>query len=285
MKSSEIQQNHDKIIADNIKMHNANGYAEFYDNTLGLIKNNWERKIFLSHLNEIISELKQQNENDPIYAIDLGAGTGNLTLELLKHNINVTAIDISQKMLSRLKHNVQSDISIPQQAKQNLDIICQPVDAFLQELSEHNKTFHLACACSFLHHLPDYLHTIKNACKIIKQTGFIYFAHEPMHKTSISHISRVMQKLDFKLWRLNVHIEKLTNRAEQDIDRYYDPDSYADFWDTTTGCDQNKILNLLNSQGFDAKLIEYDSKRSKMLHNLCLILKTKTLFAIRAKKR
>ncbi len=268
-----------KIIEDNIKLHNAPGYAEFYDKTLGLINNSWERKIFLSHLNEIISKLKQQFPNSQILALDLGAGTGNLTLELLKAKIKVTSLDISQKMLERLQYNAAKS-NLPENL---LTLICKPVDIFCDESTYSNINYHLICACSFYHHLPDYLNTIKKVSKLVKPGGFLYLTHEPMHKNSISRTSKLMQKLDFKLWRLQVHLNKLIAKQENS-DKYYDPSSQADYWDITTGCNQKEIIRLLRNADFDTELIEYDSKRSRILHHICQLLNTKTLFAIKAQR-
>ncbi len=268
-----------RIIEDNIKLHDAPGYAEFYDENLGLVKNSWERKIISEHLAAIISNLKKDFSAQHITALDIGAGTGNLTLELLKAGIRVTAIDISQAMLARLKHNAKS---AQLDEKNNLTTVCQPVDEYLSQLTSSGEKFSLVCACSFYHHLPDYLTTVENASQLVLPAGFFYLTHEPMLKNSITGTSKLMQKVDFKYWRIRVHLARLLGR-ENNADKYYDPTSQADYWDTTVGCDQYQISRLLENMGFDVNLIEYDSKRSRLLHFICKLLGTKTLFAIIAK--
>ena len=280
MTQSNQKPNSSKIIRDNIEMHDAPGYAEFYDKTLGLIKNSWERKFFLTHLYKIVSDLKQQFNNRTITALDLGAGTGNLTLELLKSGIEVTALDISEKMLERLKENVRTH----QLNENKLTVICKPVDDFLVETIKASQNFHLVCACSFYHHLPDYIRTLRLASKTVLPCGYLYLTHEPMYKSGISEFSKLMQRLDFKLWRLQVHISKLFGYAKN-VDKFYNPENQADYWDMTSGCNQYEICNILDNEGFKVKLNEYDSKRSRMLHHLCKLLGTKTLFAITAKRK
>jgi len=267
----------DKIIADNRAMHDQPGYARFYDENLGIIRNPWERHIFLSKLSDTVNRIRQTCPN-PLDILDLGAGTGNLTIPLLQQNHNVTSVDLSHQMLDRLRENCRTN-NIP---TDRLTTICQPVDTVLSDMAKNRRQFHLVCACSFYHHLPDYLTTIKTACHLVKPGGFFFLAHEPLRKNTIDSVSHVMQWLDFKVWRIKTHASELLGRGTPDI--YYNPQSLADYWDQTVGCDQNQIPLELQNAGLDTQLFPYDSKRSRMIHFLCRILRTKTLFMVIARR-
>ncbi len=271
--------NPQKIIDDNIEMHNQPGYAGYYDSNMGIIQNRWERKIFLTHLETIATSLREKFPDEQLLAIDMGAGTGNLTLHLLELGMRVTAVDLSQSMLDVLVEKAEK----LRLNTDKLEIICDTADSAIKKFADEKKKFHLVSACSFYHHLPDYFRTIDNTSKLITRGGFFYCAHEPMKKNTISLMSKLMQWADFKLWRLKIHAAGIAGKNSNDDD-FYNPDSQADYWDMTTGCNQEKIKTLLNGEGFSTKLICYDSKRSLSMHRISKICRTKTLFAMIAEK-
>ncbi len=269
----------EKIIHDNKVMHDMPGYARFYDENLGIVKNSWERRIFLSRLSDINRRLEQRFTGQTIRSLDLGAGTGNLTLTLLRRGHHVTAVDMSSEMLKQLTENCRKG-DVP---TRELEMMCAPVDEVLQQMLDQHRTFHLVTACSFYHHLPDYLATLELATRTVAPGGFLFLAHEPMRKDTIGGLSRLAQAFDFKLWRLKVHAKRLVDKTAWS-DEYYDPESQADYWDLTTGCDQERMASVLESRGFKTELTCYDSRRSRAFHYMCRMLRTQTLFMIVAEK-
>jgi 2-polyprenyl-3-methyl-5-hydroxy-6-metoxy-1,4-benzoquinol methylase len=267
----------DKILADNRTMHNQPGYAQFYDNNLGLMTNPWERKVFLDRLLAICKILACKYNPNPLRVLDLGAGTGNLTLPLLTAGYHVTALDMSAEMLNHLREKARKSGS----NEKNLELICSPADDALRKMHLAHRTFHVVCACSFYHHLPDYLTTLELAGKLVEPEGNLFLAHEPMRKDTINRRSRLMQWLDFKLWRINIRGHHLIGR-EECVDAFYDPNSLADYWDLVGGCDQEKMVQTLRNIGFNVNLICYDSKRSRFMHYLCRGIGTKSLFMVSA---
>jgi SAM-dependent methyltransferase len=274
-----MKMNQDKIIQDNLAMHNRPGYARFYDRELGIVKSPWERRIFLDRIDRMVEELRREFSGSELSAVDLGAGTGNLALPLLKAGVAVTAVDLSRAMLDELsaKHVKYS------QDLTQFNMECLQADEFLDRMIREEKQVHLVCACSFYHHLPDYLATLARAARIVRPGGFLFLAHEPMRKDTVYGWSRRMQWVDFKFWRVKVHLRKLFDK-KYSPDEFYDPESLADYWDLTTGCDQERMTEILNEAGFETALTCYDSKRSKTLHHLCRLLHTQSLFMIVAKK-
>ncbi len=261
-------------------MHDQPGYARFYDRELGIVKSPWERRIFLNQIDFMVEKLRQEFPGSELQAVDLGAGTGNLTLPLLEAGVGVTAVDLSRAMLDELSAKyVKNSHDLTQ-----FNIECLHADEFLDRMIAAGRTVHLVCACSFYHHLPDYLATLARAARIIRPGGFLFLAHEPMRKDTVSRLSRGMQWLDFKFWRVKVHLRKLVDR-KYSPDKFYDPNSLADYWDLTTGCDQERMAEILQAAGFETILTCYDSKRSKLFHHVCRSLGTQSLFMITAKKR
>ncbi len=261
----------ERILADNVSLHNREGYAEFYDRFVGVISNPWERGIFSGHVDEMLARLREQCGDEPLTGLDLGAGTGNITLMLLERGVATTAVDISEGMLERLAEKARG--------VGKLEVMCGAADGLLEEMASAGRTFDIVTGCSFLHHLPDYLHTVELAGRVVKDGGFLYFAHEPMLNDTVTDLSRRMQWIDFKLWRLKTHVKRLVG-AEAPDDVYWSPDCLADYWDLKEGCDQRRIAEVMEAAGLKTDVRLYDSKRSRALNSICRLMGTKTLFAV-----
>jgi ubiquinone/menaquinone biosynthesis C-methylase UbiE len=102
-------------------------------------------------------------------ALDVGAGTGNLTGKLLRMDYRVTAVDISAEMCTILKEKFKTYI----EAKR-LAVINSPIE----DASFARNEFDLITCYSVLHHLPDYADAIQRLAVFLKKGGVIYLDHE-----------------------------------------------------------------------------------------------------------
>ncbi len=109
-------------------------------------------------------------------ALDIGCGTGNISIKLLKLGFRVTAVDISQEMLDIFQEKVKN---LPE-AGHNLNIICLDIDSFLAK--EELSSYDCVMVHSVLHHLPHYSDTIYRVSKLLSNGGLIYISHEPLQK-------------------------------------------------------------------------------------------------------
>ena len=98
--------------------------------------------------------------------LDIGAGTGALTLELSSFCEEIVAIDISAEMLSILEEKASS---------RNISNIKTIKAGFLSFQSEL-ESFDYIISNAVLHHLPDFwkLVALKNAYKYLKKSGIFY---------------------------------------------------------------------------------------------------------------
>jgi ubiquinone/menaquinone biosynthesis C-methylase UbiE len=102
-------------------------------------------------------------------ALDIGAGTGNLTGRMLAMGYSVTAVDISAEMCAVLRRKYQSYL---QSGK--LTVINSPIE----KLSFEEGKFDIVTFYSVLHHLPDYLGAVETVLVFLKRGGVIYIDHE-----------------------------------------------------------------------------------------------------------
>lgn len=103
--------------------------------------------------------LPENREN----VLDLGAGSGFLTLMLAPYFENVYALDVTQEMLDLmpLRKNIKKILG-------NAEKTDFP-----------DETFDMVTCYSFLHHLFDPESVIKEAFRILKPKGVLYFDLEP----------------------------------------------------------------------------------------------------------
>lgn len=119
----------------------------------------------------VIAKLKivdKQITNNQRTALDVGAGTGNLTGKLLQIGYKVTATDISPEMCVILRKKYNSYLS------KQLIVVNSPIE----ELTFSEGKFDLITSYSVLHHLPDYLTALKTLSAYLKTGGIIYIDHE-----------------------------------------------------------------------------------------------------------
>jgi len=114
----------------------------------------------ISHIVGILGESKTKK------VLDLGAGTGNLSLKFLEQNCQVDAADISKNSLIYLKRLSRNNTNL------KLTILNGKLLPFKK------NTFDVVATYSVLHHIPDYLFTIKEMIRVTKAGGLIYIDHE-----------------------------------------------------------------------------------------------------------
>ncbi len=115
-----------------------------------------------------LKQLDEQITNNKRNALDVGAGTGNLTGKLLNMGYTVTATDISLEMCQILQQKFA--IYLPSK----LTVINSPIE----DLSFSKGQFDLVTFYSVLHHLPDYLDALRVVSGYLKKGGVMYIDHE-----------------------------------------------------------------------------------------------------------
>jgi len=147
-------------IEKNIKLHNK--IAKKYEKTHGEIYNNIEQSRLVVDLHQSLSFVKKEQ----VTALDLGCGAGNLTNHLLNMGCNVIAADVSTGFLRLVEKKFQGrNVSTFELNGKDLKGI-------------EDNTIDFIATYSVLHHIPDYIKTIKEMCRICSPGGVIYIDHE-----------------------------------------------------------------------------------------------------------
>jgi ubiquinone/menaquinone biosynthesis C-methylase UbiE len=152
----------DQIHKANVAVHRFE--APYYEMLHPEVYSRQEQKRITAKLEAIDQQIAGNQKN----ALDVGAGTGNLTGKLLKMGYNVTATDISSEMCVILKKKFE--LYLPEK----LTVINSPIE----NLSFGQGKFDLITFYSVLHHLPDYPSTLRVVCGFLKKGGVMYIDHE-----------------------------------------------------------------------------------------------------------
>ncbi len=176
----------DDILSANQAYHDLE--ASTYDSAHPYIRNQFSQRLFEQDIDRILHGLP--SDRKPPRVLDCGAGTGNLTLKLLRRGCNVTSVDISGEMLTRLANKARATgLSAP-------TIVHSDVDSFLGGTTEQ---FDLICSSSFLHHLPDYRATYLSLVTHVRPQGFVYTSFEPMPLSRLTVGQTLLSNFDSRL--------------------------------------------------------------------------------------
>jgi ubiquinone/menaquinone biosynthesis C-methylase UbiE len=120
----------------------------------------------ISHVLKNADKLVRDNQKK---ALDFGSGTGNLTSKLLRLGYKVTAVDVSAEMCAVIRKRHKTEIEAGK-----LTVINSPIEAVSFRIGE----FDLIACYSVLHHLPDYVGTLRKLSLFLKKGGVMYTDHE-----------------------------------------------------------------------------------------------------------
>ncbi len=219
-----------RIKDENIKVHNIE--AEIYDTIHSEIFNTYEQEKTTKDVQIILREIIVKNPA----VLDIGCGTGNLSLKFLKYGCKVTGVDVSRNMLDMLRKRSTSD---------SLELINTDVDSFL---IRSGKKFDIICISSVLHHLPDYMHTLTNVLSMLNN-GIIYITHEPLPKEPPSLFFSLIYDIDRLLFLIYLKLKKI---KIPDVDY-----TYSDYQiELGEGINSDLIIKFFEDKGLEILYFE-----------------------------
>ena len=150
-------------------------WSNEYDSTLGKIS-------FHKGLLNLAVHMAKIKKGQKV--LDIGCGTGLLTLKLLKAgDCSVTGIDGSEKMLAIFKKKIKA-LNLGQK------ITCKLMDASALRLADN--TFDCAVSTVVLHHIKDKLKTLRGIYRVLKPGGRLIIGEVDMDTTgSLRDVKRL----------------------------------------------------------------------------------------------
>jgi ubiquinone/menaquinone biosynthesis C-methylase UbiE len=170
------------ILHENLRVHALE--ADCYDALHREIFNRFEQAWLERDLDELCRA-------GPGEVLDVGPGTGNITLKLLARGLRVTAVDLSREMLAELERRAEPH-------REQLHIECAGIDAYLER---GPRLPPLVTMSSLLHQLPRPEVTLRRLAEALPPGGLLYLTHEPTG-ARLPPLVRTLDLADRGLWNL-----------------------------------------------------------------------------------
>jgi ubiquinone/menaquinone biosynthesis C-methylase UbiE len=149
-----------KLFDHNTRAHD--GVADIYDAKHVEIFNAVEQRRLEATVRELVATCGIASPE----ALDVGAGTGNLSLKLLAAGCRVQAADVSAKSLARLAGKAGGAAPLTTTVLTG------------ERLPFADASFDIVGTYSVLHHIPDYLLTVREMARVLRPGGVLYVDHE-----------------------------------------------------------------------------------------------------------
>ena len=228
--------------------------------------NFFQTAILKKTLDEVCATLKSDSR-----ILDLGCGTGYLSLDFLSRGYRLTGLDLSQEMIQAF------DESIPDTQKSQAQLLVGDVEEFLEQ---NEDAFEVIALSAILHHLYDYESVLRKVCARLSSGNQLLIFFEPLKQEIQSPIRfalhRALSWLDEKLYRSEMNMRNISVLDEE----YHHSDYQRQFG----GIDPSHVQKILQDEGLEVLRIEkYCSRRYGVFAWLAnRVLKTQNTFNLLA---
>ncbi|MBN2167941.1 MAG: class I SAM-dependent methyltransferase [Actinobacteria bacterium] len=263
----------DKIAAAvNMAYYNSIG-EENYPDVAPHVKHKVLRDLYSGLLLEVYKAASSQGTPR---VLDLGSGHGDASLPFLKLGCEVTSVDISMNMLNALQKKSGAN-------GHNIEIVCSDVFEALESMKMQNRRFDVIIACSFLHHVPDYLQLLRDAAAVMSDRGLFFLFQDPLRFDTIGKFTSIYGNLSHYSWRIFqgdvVPGIKRHLRRRRGVDES-NPEDNTEYHYFRNGIDHEMVLNLFDELGFNCRIIRYFSTQSGLWQSIGCKMKLTNTFAV-----
>jgi len=243
-----------KIRISNIEVHNRE--AAIYDVIHPEIFGLFEQRKITRDLDLIASIMPT---GSPVRVLDIGCGTGNLTLKYLKRGYRVKEVDISPEMIRIL----QSKVNPPDLS--SVELVVGDAEDVISDTQTYG-TWQIISFSSVLHHLPDYKIVLAHAVRQLRPGGVLCICHEPLRnpRRGGGLASRLACKILNGIETLSIYTRKLVVYIKQSIRarKFFNRIDYRwSDYHSRFGIEAQEILRRLECAG--ARTLLYETYRSR----------------------
>lgn len=253
----------DKSIAGRQILHNKkvhDSVVSSYEDIHVEIYNPTEQGRISSILEEAITQIKTRVEVPLV--LDFGAGTGNLTRNLLNLGAEVLAADVSRKSLASLELAFGGTGRIDTVELNGVDL------ANLEDSSVD-----MIATYSVLHHVPDYLEAVREFARVVKPGGVIYIDHENAPSVWLDDCDEYTA---YKQELQAVHGKPLMEKLAHKFKCLFSPKA----WKRVIDRELHGLIQEGDIHVFEHDHIEWDRIEQVLLRN-CTILKSEDYLVCR----
>jgi 2-polyprenyl-3-methyl-5-hydroxy-6-metoxy-1,4-benzoquinol methylase len=234
------------------------------------------RQLYSQLVADILAQARKHSEVPTV--LDLGAGEGSATLPFLEMGARVVAVDVSESQLAELRRKCEA-------YKDKLEVRLGDLRTALATGEQYDVMVMSSC----LHHIPDYLSVIDAGVGALSKTGQFFSFQDPVRYDTMGTVSRWLNKAMYFSWRVfqGDFFGGISRRLRRARGVYLEdcPADNTEYHVVRGGVDQDKIVELLSSKGFDSKVVRYFSTQGSVFQPVGSALGIKNTFAVIAKRR
>jgi ubiquinone/menaquinone biosynthesis C-methylase UbiE len=171
-----------RVLAENVRLHR--DVAASYDRIHPHMRNSFEQHLQRRDVTHMVAGCA----DPPMRVLELGCGTGNLTMQFLEAGCSVVGVDMSAEMLAELRRKAAGAA-----VEHRCELHEADVDGFLQR--DGRSGYHIIAMSSVAHHLPDYLATLTALSRRLRPGGFLYLIHEPTSRDELARRAVPLRRL------------------------------------------------------------------------------------------
>jgi SAM-dependent methyltransferase len=234
------------------------------------------RRFYSELVREVFAYARQWSEVPLV--LDLGAGEGSATLPFLELGARVVAVDVSDSQLAELQRKCS-------RYKDRLEV--RRVDIGSALLTDERYDVLVMSSC--LHHIPDYISVIRAGANLLSQRGQFFSFQDPLRYDTMEPLSHWFHRFAYFSWRVFQGdffggVSRTLRRARG---IYLDdcPADNTEYHVVRNGVDQDRIVELLSSHGFDCKVVRYFSTQGSLFQPLGSAFRIRNTFSIIAKRQ
>jgi len=258
----------EKILAENRRVHalESSLYLERHPEQT----NFFQTRILQKSLDKLCAELGNRESR----VLDLGCGTGYLTLPMLAKGHRMTGVDLSNEMLEVLKQKISPT------ANSRSTLTVMGVEDFVETDTE---SYDAVVLSALLHHLYDYESIVRRICRKLSSGGCLWIFFEPLKQEIASSLRFILHKI---IARLDESVYRIEMRLRR-IPLFEEEYELSDYQRRFGGIDPNRLAEVLRSENMEIIEVEKYCSRRYGLPALFAtrLLGTQNTFNLLAKKR
>jgi ubiquinone/menaquinone biosynthesis C-methylase UbiE len=217
------------------------------------------RRLYSQLVEDVFAYARKHSEVPTV--LDLGAGEGSATLPFLELGARVVAVDVSDSQLTELQRKCHS-------YKDRLQVRQADIGSVLCT----NERYDVLVMSSCLHHIPDYISVIQAGANVLSPKGQFFSFQDPVRYDTMGSLSHGFHKIAYFSWRVFQGdfvggVSRVLRRA-RGIYLEDCPADNTEYHVVRNGVDQNQIVALLSSQGFECRIVRYFSTQGSLFQPL-----------------
>lgn len=193
----------------------------------------------------------------PLTVLEIGAGTGGFTEPILASGFAVTATEVAESSVNRLREKFGSNPKFK---------AVYDTSGNLKSLS--SERFAAIVCVSVLHHIPDYEMFLQEAIsQHLLPGGTLLTAQDPLWYPTVGAANRLITRTAYYSWRISKgNYRRGLATTVRRIRRIYDnekPGDVVEYHVVRKGVDQNALMSRLNGQFESVSVRPYWSSQSQ----------------------